>query len=141
MGFSRQEYWSGLSFPLPGGLRDPEIKPGKGFPGSSAGKESTCKAGDPGLIPGLGRFSWRRDRLPTPVFLGFCDGSAGKEFACKVGDLGSIPWRREWLPTPGFWPGEFHGSNPGFLHRRRSLYHGATGKCSLPHHLIYTYGG
>ena len=26
-----------------------------GFPGSSAGKESTCSAGDPGLIPGLGR--------------------------------------------------------------------------------------
>ena len=20
-----------------------------------------------------------------------------------------IPWRRERLPTPGFWPGEFHG--------------------------------
>ena len=26
-----------------------------GFPGSSAGKESTCNAGDPGLIPGTGR--------------------------------------------------------------------------------------
>ena len=26
-----------------------------GFPGSSAGKESICNAGDPGLIPGLGR--------------------------------------------------------------------------------------
>ena len=26
-----------------------------GFPGSSASKESTCKAGDPGLIPGSGR--------------------------------------------------------------------------------------
>ena len=26
-----------------------------GFPGSSAGKESTCNAGDPGLIPGSGR--------------------------------------------------------------------------------------
>ena len=26
-----------------------------GSPGSSAGKESTCKAGDPGSIPGLGR--------------------------------------------------------------------------------------
>ena len=26
------------------------------FPGSSAGKESACNAGDPGLIPGLGRF-------------------------------------------------------------------------------------
>ena len=27
----------------------------KGFPGSSAGKESICNAGDPGLIPGSGR--------------------------------------------------------------------------------------
>ena len=26
-----------------------------GFLGSSAGKESTCSAGDPNLIPGLGR--------------------------------------------------------------------------------------
>ena len=26
-----------------------------GFPGSSAGKESTSNAGDPGLIPGSGR--------------------------------------------------------------------------------------
>ena len=26
-----------------------------GFPGSSAGEESTCNAGDPGSIPGLGR--------------------------------------------------------------------------------------
>jgi len=29
--------------------------PPLGFPGSSAGKESTCNAGDPGLIPGSGR--------------------------------------------------------------------------------------
>ena len=27
----------------------------KGFPGGSAGKESTCNAGDLGLIPGSGR--------------------------------------------------------------------------------------
>ena len=27
----------------------------QGFPGSSAGKESACKAGDPGSIPGLRR--------------------------------------------------------------------------------------
>ena len=27
-----------------------------GFPGSLAGKESACSAGDPSLIPGLGRF-------------------------------------------------------------------------------------
>ena len=29
----------------------------KGFPDSSVGKESACNAGDPGLIPGLGRSS------------------------------------------------------------------------------------
>ena len=28
MGFSRKEYWSGLSFPSPGDLPDPEIEPG-----------------------------------------------------------------------------------------------------------------
>ena len=34
---------------------------------------------------------WRRERLPTAVFLGFPCGSAGKESACNVGDLGPIP--------------------------------------------------
>ena len=33
---------------------------------------------------------WRRDRLPTPVFLGFPGGSDSKESACNAGDLGSI---------------------------------------------------
>ena len=28
MGFSRQEYWSGLPFPFPGDLPNPEIEPG-----------------------------------------------------------------------------------------------------------------
>ena len=28
MGFPRQEYWSGLPFPLPGDLLDPGIEPG-----------------------------------------------------------------------------------------------------------------
>ena len=23
--------------------------------------------------------------------------------------VGKFPWRREWLPMPVFWPGEFHG--------------------------------
>ena len=27
----------------------------KGFPGASYGKQSACNAGDPGVIPGLGR--------------------------------------------------------------------------------------
>ena len=34
---------------------------------------------------------WRRDRLPTPVFLDFPCGSAGKEAACNAGDLGLLP--------------------------------------------------
>ena len=39
----------------------------------------------------VGKIPWRRDRLPTPIFLGFPCGSAGKESACNAGDLGSIP--------------------------------------------------
>ena len=34
---------------------------------------------------------WRKDRLPTPVFLGFRGGSTGKESAYNAGDLGLIP--------------------------------------------------
>ena len=37
------------------------------------------------------KISWRRDRLPIPVFLGFPGGSVGKESACNEGDLGLIP--------------------------------------------------
>ena len=32
-----------------------------------------------------------KDRLPTPVVLGFPGSSAGKESACHAGDLGLIP--------------------------------------------------
>ena len=59
------------------------------FPGSSAGKKSTCNAEGPGSISELGRL-WRRDRLPT-VFLGFPSGSAVKESTYNVGYLDSIP--------------------------------------------------
>ena len=47
--------------------------------------------------------------------MGFLDSSVGKESACNAGDLGSIPGlgrtpgRRKRLPTPVFWPREFHG--------------------------------
>ena len=36
------------------------------------------------------KIHWRRDRLPTPVFLGFPCGSASKESSCNAGDLGLI---------------------------------------------------
>ena len=32
-----------------------------------------------------------RDRLPTPVFMGFPGSSAGTESACNAGEPGSIP--------------------------------------------------
>ena len=34
-----------------------------------SGKESACQAGHLGLIPGSGRFPWRRKWQPAPVFL------------------------------------------------------------------------
>ena len=29
--------------------------------------------------------------------------------------VGKIPWRKEWLPTPGFLPGEFYAWSLAFL--------------------------
>ena len=75
------------------------------FPHSSVGKESTCSAiasSIPWFSSWVGKIRWRRDRLPTPVFLGFPCGSAGKESACNAEDLGSIPGL-------GRSPGKGHG--------------------------------
>ena len=49
------------------------------------------------------KIPWRRDRLPTPVFLGFTCGSVGKKSACNAEDLGS---------TPGL--GRFPGEGKGY---------------------------
>ena len=46
----------------------------------------------------VGKIPWRRDGLPTPVFLDFPSGSAGKESTHNMGDLGSIPGLRR---SPG----------------------------------------
>ena len=58
--------------------------------------DSSLENSPPAMQETMVRFLGRedpleRDRLPTPVFLGFPCGSAGKESACNVGDLGSIP--------------------------------------------------
>ena len=58
---------------------------------------------------------------------GLPGGSADKESACNGGDLGSmigvgkIPWRRERLPTPVFWPGEFHGLYRPWAHNESDM--------------------
>ena len=50
--------------------------------------------------------------------MGFPSGSVVKEYTCQFRRcrrprldpwVGKIPWRRAWLPTPLFLPGEFHG--------------------------------
>ena len=67
----------------------------------------------------VGKFPWRRDRLPTPLFLGFPGGSDGKKCACNVGDLG-------WIPGFGRSHGGGHGNSLQYFclenpHRQRSL--------------------
>ena len=52
-----------------------------GFPGSSAGILNPGESRRPQFDSWVGKICWRRDRLPTPVFLGFSDGSDGKESA------------------------------------------------------------
>ena len=61
-----------------------------GFPDSSVGKESSCNAGGPSSIPGSKRCPGEGIDYHDPWF-------------------GKIPWRRERLPTPVFWPEEFYG--------------------------------
>ena len=96
------------------------------FPGKSAGKESTCNAGDPGSVLGLGRSPREGICYPLQYSWAFPGGSDGKEFSCNVGDLGSIPGL-------GKSPGGGHGNpvqHPCLenLHGQRSLWatvHGA----------------
>ena len=61
------------------------------FPDSSVGKESTCNAGDPRSISGLGRSAGEEIGYPLQYSWASLVTQAGKESACNEGDLGSIP--------------------------------------------------
>ena len=82
MGFSRHEYWSGLSCPPPGDLPIPGIEPASLI--------------SPALAGGFFTTSATRE-APAMHQSGFNPW------------LGKVPWRRKWLTTPVFLPGEFHG--------------------------------
>ena len=82
-----------------------------GFPGSSAGKESTCNAGDPGSIPGSGRSPREGIGDPLQYFWASLVAQRVKNLPAMqetwVQSLGwKIPWRRAWQPTPVFLLGE-----------------------------------
>ena len=83
-----------------------------GFPGSSAGKESTCNAGDPSLISGSGRSIGEEIGYPLQYSWASFVVQLVKDPAAMWETwvqpwVEKIPWRRERLPTPVFWPGEF----------------------------------
>ena len=60
-----------------------------GFPGSSAGEESTCNTGDPGWIAESG--SSPEERVGYPLQYSWASLVRRKESTCNVGDLGSYP--------------------------------------------------
>ena len=83
------------------------------FPDSSVGKDSACNARDSGSLPGSGRSTGEGIGYPLQYSwaslvaqLAICLQCGRPEFNPWVG---KIPWRRERLPTPVFWPREFHG--------------------------------
>ena len=56
-----------------------------GFPGSSAGKESACNAGDPSSIPGLGRSPGEGKGYPLQ-YSGL-ENSMNSPWGCKESDM------------------------------------------------------
>ena len=85
-----------------------------GFLGSLAGKEYACHAGDPDSIPRSGRSPG--EGIGSPLWYSWASLVAQlvknppAMWETWVWSLGwEDPWRREKLPTPVFWPGEFHG--------------------------------
>ena len=97
-----------------------------GFPCSSAAIESACNAGDSGSIPGLERSPG--EGLGYPIQYSWAslvaqlvkNPPAVRETWVRSW-IGKIPWRRERLPTPVFWPGEFHGRHSLRGHRESDV--------------------
>ena len=61
------------------------------FPDSSIGKESACNAGDPGSIPGLGRFAGEGIVFPLQYSWASLVAQLVKNPPAMQVDLGSIP--------------------------------------------------
>ena len=86
----------------------------QGFSGGSVGKESICNAGDLALIPGSGRSPGEGIGYPLQYSWASLVAQLVKNLPAVwetwIRSLGrEDPLRRERLPTPVLWPGEFHG--------------------------------
>ena len=85
---------------------------------SSVGKESACNAGDLGSIPGLGRSAGGGIGYPFQYSWTSHVAQLVKNLPAKrEAWVRSLSWEdpleNEWLPTPVFWPWEFHGPYMG----------------------------
>ena len=81
-----------------------------GFPHSSVDKESACNAGDPGSIPGSRRSAGEGIGYPLQhSWASLVAQLVNNPPALWDTWVEKIPWIRERLPVPIFWPGEFHG--------------------------------
>ena len=88
MGFSRQEYWSGLPFPSPGDLPDPGFEPW-----SPALQADTLPSELPGKSPvaQMSHHACQISFIWNQTLYYFPGGSDGKASAYSAGDLGSNP--------------------------------------------------
>ena len=87
-----------------------------GFLHSSVGKEFACNAGDPSSIPGSGKFTSEGIGYPlqcswAPLVVQLVKNLSSTWDRRPGFDswVAKIPWKRERLPIPVFWPGEFCG--------------------------------
>ena len=85
----------------------------RSYPDSSVGKESACNMGDPGSIPEVGRSPG--EGLGYPLQYSWASLMAQLVMnppAMQKTWVWSLGWEdhlgKERLPTPVFWPGEFH---------------------------------
>ena len=95
-----------------------------GFPDSSVRKESTCNVRDTSLIPGSGRSAGEGISYPLQFSWASLVAQLVKNLPVMQETwvnpwIRKIPWRRERLPTPVFWPGDFHGLYSPWGHRVR----------------------
>ena len=84
-----------------------------GFPGGSTGKESACNAGDPSSIPGSERSAGEGIGYPLQYSWASLAAQIVKNLpAMRDTCIQSLDWKEAWrrerLPTPVFWPREFH---------------------------------
>ena len=101
LGFFRQGYWSGYPFSSPGDLPDPRIEPGSP---SLQADSLPSEPQDYRQANEIGNFPIFTERKHFTASLEHCQRHhSGAPLGWED------PWRRERLPTPLLWPGEFHG--------------------------------